>query len=181
MTTAYEDWLPRHNAAWAARYAQQRKDPTREYDEVKQLLVASRDNARREWLWRTISVSVTPGIVSLIFFFIWFAAPSIVSMSQELGNALLGGSLCTLGVLIWELMKGLFFTQVISVVRRSTILRTSRYREVLGKTLLGVVVGMPYGFFHFFSISPLIMIGVFVAETMDLFIIPRLAWRISRS
>jgi hypothetical protein len=174
MTAAYQDWLPRHNQAWASRHAQQRKDPTREYDEVCQLLDASRRNAWKEWRWRTISTSLIPGIISAIFILLWWLLGPADFGTPALKNAILGGSLSTFGVLIWEFLKGVLFVRLIIDPIRLPTRRLSSYLMISAQTFVGAVVGISVGAYGFVDIkagfahfSWMVIIGLLGAEGMD--------------
>jgi len=66
-TAAYERWWSAHNQTWAARYAGQQKDASREYADVKKLWEASRRTARWVRFWRAVGYIFMIGYAGLIF------------------------------------------------------------------------------------------------------------------
>jgi hypothetical protein len=92
-------------------------------------------------------------------------------MTPRLSNGLLGGGICTAGVLVWE---------ITGFARSFPSLMFRGYLQTLIKTVAGIILGVLAGLLNFvseesdlFNVIGLLGSGFLVAEAYDVFEFPR--------
>jgi energy-coupling factor transporter ATP-binding protein EcfA2 len=169
ITTRYDGWLSSHNQAWAERYARQREDAAREYDEVEKLLQASRRKAQWEQLWGLTRLCSIPGLVTLILFLLWGFAGS-----AKISDVSIAGAIGTCGALVYRLtIVFLSWHRFPTNVFRNY--SAPSQLNVLTQTILPMILGMLLGSFFRIDFTELSFLplatfymGIFAAEAVDL-------------